>query len=122
VDYQPLNAVTIKNKYPLPHIDILFDQLAGAKVFSKVDLCSGYHQIKIRPEDVPKTAFSTSYGLYEYLVISFGHTNAPAYFMYLMNSVFMTELDKFVVIFIDDILVYSRNEEEHEQHLRVILR
>jgi hypothetical protein len=117
VDYQPLNAVTVKNKYLLPHIDILFDQLASAKVFSKVDLCSGYHQIKIRPEDVSKIAFSTRYGLYEYLVISFGLTNAPTHFMYLMNSIFMSELDKFVMVFIDDILVYSKNEEEHEQHL-----
>jgi len=107
VDYRPLNAVTIKNKYPLPRIDILFDQLAKAKVFSKIDLRSGYHQIQIRPEDVPKTTFSTRYGLYEYLVMSFGWTNAPAYFMYLMNSVFMPELDKFVVVFIDDILIYS---------------
>jgi hypothetical protein len=85
VDYRPLNAVTVKNKHPLPHIDILFDQLAGAKVFSKVNLCSDYHQIKIRPEDVPKTAFSTRYGLYEYLVLLFGLTNAPTHFMYLMN-------------------------------------
>jgi hypothetical protein len=108
-----LNAVTIKNKYPLPRIDILFDQLTGAKVFSNVDLCSGYHQIKIRPEDVPKTAFSTRYELYEYLVMSFGLTNAPAHFMYLMNSVFMPELDKFVLVFIDDILIYSKSEEEH---------
>jgi hypothetical protein len=91
VDYRPLNAVTVKNKYPLSHIDILFDQLAGAKVFSKVDLRSGYHQIKIRPEDAPKTIFSTRYGLYEYLVMLFGLTNAPAHFMYLMNSVFMPE-------------------------------
>jgi hypothetical protein len=112
-----LNAVTIKNKYSLPRIDILFDQLAGAKVFSKVDLRSGYHQIKIRPEDVPKTVFSIRYGLYEYLVMSFGLTNATAHFMYLMNSVFMPELNKFVVVFIDDILIYSKSEEEHAQHL-----
>jgi hypothetical protein len=122
VDYRPLNAVTIKNKYPLPRIDVLFDQLAGAKDFSKIDLRSGYHQIKIRPCDIPKTAFSTRYGLYEYLVMSFGLTNAPAYFMYLMNSVFMTELDKFIVVFIDDILVYSKNEEEHAEHLRIVLQ
>jgi hypothetical protein len=98
VDYRPLNAVTIKNKYPLPRIDVLFDQLAGAKVFSKIDLRSGYHQIKIRASDVPKIAFSTRYSLYEFLVMSFGLTNALAYFMYLMNLVFMNELDKFVVV------------------------
>ncbi|WVZ89505.1 LOW QUALITY PROTEIN: hypothetical protein U9M48_035898 [Paspalum notatum var. saurae] len=121
VDYRPLNAVTIKNKYPLPHIDILFDQLAGAKVFSKIDLRSGYYQIKIREEDIPKTAFSTRYGLYEYLVMSFGLTNAPAFFMYMMNSVFMNELDKFVVVFIDDILIYSKSEKEHEEHLKIVL-
>jgi hypothetical protein len=121
VDYHPLNVVTIKNKYPLPCIDALFDQLARAKVFSKIDLRLGYHQIKIRPQDIPKTAFSTRYGLYEYLVMSFGLTNAPAFFMYLMNSVFMSELDKFVVIFIDDILIYSKNEEEHAQHIHTIL-
>ncbi|WVZ80318.1 hypothetical protein U9M48_027804 [Paspalum notatum var. saurae] len=121
VDYRPLNAVTVKNKYPLPHIDILFDQLGAAIVFSKIDLRSGYHQIKVREEDIPKTAFSTRYGLYEYLVMSFGLTNAPAFFMYLMNSVFMNELDKFVVVFIDDILVYSKNEQEHEEHLRIVL-
>ncbi|WVZ80237.1 hypothetical protein U9M48_027730 [Paspalum notatum var. saurae] len=121
VDYRPLNAVTVKNKYPLPHIDILFDQLAGARVFSKIDLRSGYYQIKIREEDIPKTAFSTRYGLYEYLVMSFGLTNAPAFFMYMMNSVFMNELDKFVVVFIDDILIYSKNEEEHREHLRIVL-
>jgi hypothetical protein len=122
VDYRPLNAVTIKNKYPLPCIDILFDQLTGAKVFSKVNLRLGYHQIKIRLEVVSKTAFSTRYGLYEYLVMSFGFTNAPAYFMYLINSIFMPELDKFDVVFIDDILVYSKNEEEHEQHIWIILQ
>ena len=122
VDYRLLNAVTIKNKYPLPRIDILFDQLFGAKVFFKIDLRSGYHQIKIRVEDIPKTAFSTRYGLYEYLVMSFGLTNAPAHFMYLMNSVFMPELDKFVVIFIDDILIFSKNEEEHAEHLRIVLQ
>jgi hypothetical protein len=105
----------------LSHIDILFDQLSKAKVFSKIDLRLGYHQIKIRPEDIPKTAFSTRYGLYEYLVMSFGLTNAHAHFMYLMNSIFMTELDKFVVVFIDDILVYLENEEEHAEHLRVVL-
>jgi hypothetical protein len=121
VDYRPLNAVTVKNKYPLPRIDILFDQLSKAKVFSKIDLRSGYHQIKIRPEDVPKTAFSTRYGLYEYLVMSFDLTNAPAHFMYLMNSVFMPELDKFVMVFIDDILIYSVNEEDHDEHLRIVL-
>jgi hypothetical protein len=93
VDYRPLNAVTIKNKYPLSCIDILFDQLAGAQVFSKIDLRSGYHQIKIHVEDIPKMTFTTRYGLYEYLVMSFGLTNAPTHFMYLMNSVFMLELD-----------------------------
>jgi hypothetical protein len=122
IDYHPLNAVTIKIKYPLPRIDVLFDQLVGAKVFSKIDLRSSYHQTKIQASDIPKTAFSTRYGLYEYLVMSFGLTNAPAYFMYLMNSVFMPELDKIVVVFIDDILVYSRNEEEHADHLHVVLQ
>jgi hypothetical protein len=117
VDYLPLNAVTIKNKYPLPHINILFDQLEGAQVFSKIDLRFGYHQIKIHDEDIPKTAFSMRYGLYEYFVTSFGLTNASAHFMYLMNSVFMPELDKFVVVFIDDILVHSKSTEEHEEHL-----
>jgi hypothetical protein len=115
-------VVTIKNKYPLPRIDILFDQLAGAKVFSKIDLRSGYHQIKIKPSDVPKIAFSTRYGLYEYLVMSFGLTNAPAYFMYLMNSVFMPELDKFIMVFIDDILIYSKTEEDHADHLHIVLQ
>jgi hypothetical protein len=122
VDYRLLNAVTIKNKYPLTCIDILFDQLGGAQVFSKIDLHSSYHQIKICDEDIPKMTFSMRYGLYEYLVISFGLTNAPAHFMYLMNSVFMPELDKFVLVFIDDILVYSKSTEDHEEHLRVMLQ
>jgi hypothetical protein len=117
VDYPPLNAVTIKNMYPLPRIDILFDQLARAQVFFKIDLCSCYHQINICAEDIPKTTFMTRYGLYEYLVMSFGLTNAPAHFMYIMNSVFMPELDQFVMVFIDDILVYSKSVEEHEEHL-----
>jgi hypothetical protein len=121
VDYRPLNEITIKNKYPLPRIDILFDQLTGARVFSKIDLRSGYHQIHIRPEDIPKTAFTMRYGLFEYLVMSFELTNAPAHFTYLMNSVFMPELDKFVVVFIDDILIYSKSEEEHAKHLRIVL-
>jgi hypothetical protein len=120
VDYRALNEVNIKNKYPLPQIDDLFDQLKGAKFFSKIDLRSGYYQLKIRPEDVPKT-FVTRYGQYEFMVMPFGLTNAPAYFMNLMNKVFMEELDQFVVVFIDDILVYSRSAEEHEQHLRVVL-
>jgi hypothetical protein len=117
VDYRPLNAVTIKNKYPLPCIDILFNQLVGAQVFSKIDLCSGYHEIKIRAEDMPKTTFSMRYNIYEYLVMSFGLTNALTHFMYFMNSVFMSELDKFVMVFIDDILVYSKSMEEYEEHL-----
>jgi hypothetical protein len=121
VDYGPLNEVTIKNKYPLPRIGILFDQLTGARIFSKIDLRSGYHQIRIRPEDIPKISFTTQYGLFEYLVMSFGLTNAPAHFTYLMNSVFMLELDKFVVVFIDDILIYSKNEEEHARRLWIVL-
>jgi hypothetical protein len=122
VDYRPLNTVTIKNKYPLPRIDILFDQLAGAQMFFKIDLRSGYHHIRIRDEDILKTAFSIRYGLYEYLIMPFGLTNAPVHFMYLMNSVFMPELDKFVVVFIDDILVYSKSTYEHEEHIRIVLQ
>jgi hypothetical protein len=122
VDYRPFNAVTVKNKYLLLRIDILFDQLVKARVFSKIDLRSGYHHIKIRTQDIPKTAFSTRYRLFEYLVISFGLTNAPAYFMQLMNSVFMPELDQFVTVFIDDILIYSENEEDHAKHLRIVLQ
>jgi hypothetical protein len=114
VDYRSLNAVTIKNMYPLLRIDIMFDQLARAQVFPKIDLCSGYHQIKICAKDIPKTAFRTRYGLYEYLVMSFGLRNAPANFMSFMNLVFMRELDQFVMVFIDDILVYSKSMEEHK--------
>ena len=121
VDYRALNEVTIKNKYPLPRIDDLFYQLKGAKYFSKIDLSSGYFQLKIRESDIPKTAFVTRYGQFEFTVMSFGLTNAPAYFMNLMNKVFMDELDKFVVVFIDDILIYSKSIQEHEQHLRVVL-
>jgi hypothetical protein len=106
---------------PLPRIDDLFDQLKGACVFSKIDLRSGYHQLKIWASDIPKTTFITRYGLYEYTVMSFGLTNAPAYFMYLMNKVFMEYLDKFVVVFIDDILILSKNEEEHDEQLRLVL-
>jgi hypothetical protein len=113
-------VVTVKNKYSLPRIDPLFDQLIGAQVFSKIDLRFGYHQIKIHEEDIPRTAFSTQYGLYEYLVMSFGLTRALARFMYLMNSVFMEELDKFIVVFIDDILVFSRSKKEHEDHLCIV--
>nr|CAE02906.1 OSJNBb0045P24.14 [Oryza sativa Japonica Group] len=121
VDYRALNEVTIKNKYPLPRIDDLFDQLEGATVFSKIDLRSGYHQLRIHEEDIPKTAFTTRYDLFECTVMSFGLTNAPAFFMNLMNKVFMEYLDKFVVVFIDDILIYSKTKEEHEEHLRLAL-
>jgi hypothetical protein len=122
IDYRALNEVTIKNKYPLPRIEDLFDQLRGASVFSKIDLRSVYHQLRIRPLDIPKSTFITKYGLYEFTVMSFGLTNAPAFFMNLMNSVFMDYLDKFVVVFIDDILIYSQREEEHADHLRMVLQ
>jgi hypothetical protein len=122
VDYRPLNAFTIRNKYPLPRADILFNWLVGAQVFSKNDLRFGYHQMKIRAEDIAKMAFMTRYGLYEYLVMSFGLTNAPTHFMYLKNSVFMPELDKFAMVFIDDNLVYLKTMEEHEEHLQIVLQ
>jgi hypothetical protein len=122
VDYRSLNDVTVKNKYPLPRIEDLFDQMRGARVFSKMDLRSGYHQMKIRPSDIPKTAFSTRYGLYEFTVMSFQLTNALAYFMNLMNKVFIEYLDRFVVVFIDDILIYSKSDSDHEEHLRLVLQ
>jgi hypothetical protein len=122
VDYHALNEVTIKNKYLLARIDDLFDQLRGACVFSKIDLWSGYHQLKVRECDILKTAFILRYGLYEFTVMSFGLTNALTYFMYMMNKVFMEYLDKFVMVFIDDILVYSKSEEEHEGHHRLVLQ
>jgi hypothetical protein len=122
IDYRALNEVTVKNKYTLLRIEDLFDQLRGTSMFSKIDLRSGYHQLRIRSLDILKTTFITKYGLYEFMVMSFGLTNAPAYFMYLMNNVFMDYLDKFIVVFIDDILIYSQNEQEHEEHLRKVLQ
>ena len=122
VDYLQLNKIIIKNKYPLPKIDDLMDQLRGALVYSKIDLKSGYHQIRVKAEDIQKTAFKTRYDHYEYLVMPFGVTNAPAIFMDYMNRIFHELLDKFVVVFIDDILIYFKNHEEHERHLRIVLR
>ncbi|GJU50056.1 putative reverse transcriptase domain-containing protein [Tanacetum coccineum] len=121
IDYRELNKLTVKNRYPLPRIDDLFDQLQGSSVYSKIDLRSGYHQLRVRDEDIPKTAFKTRYGHYEFQVMPFGLTNAPAVFMDLMNRVCKPYLDKFVIVFIDDILIYSRNKEEHANHLRIIL-
>ena len=122
IDYQQLNTVTIKNKYMLHRIDELFDQLQWASVFAKIDLRSGYHQLKIKESEVSKMAFRTRYGHYEFLVMPFGLTNAPATFMDLMNRVFHPYLDQFVIIFIDDILVYSKNAKEHAFHLRIFLQ
>ena len=121
IDYRELNKVTKRNQYPLPRIDDLFYQLQGARVFSKIDLRSGYHQLKIRSEDVPKTTFRTRYGHYEFLVMPFRLTNAPTIFMDLMNRIFQPYLDQFVIVFIDDILIYSGSKEDHEEHRRVVL-
>ncbi|GJY36989.1 putative reverse transcriptase domain-containing protein [Tanacetum coccineum] len=121
IDYRELNKLTVKNRYPLPRIDDLFDQLQGSSVYSKIDLRSGYHQLRVREEDIPKTAFRTRYGHYEFQVMPFGLTNAPAVFMDLMNRVCKPYLDKFVIVFIDDILIYSKDKKEHEEHLKAIL-
>ena len=121
IDYRELNKMIIRNQYPLPRIDYLFYQLQGARVFSKIDLRSSYHQLKIRSEDVPKIAFRTRYGNYKFLVMPFGLTNAPVAFMDLMNRIFQPYLDQFVIVFIDDILIYLGSKEDHEEHLRVVL-
>ena len=122
IDYRQLNRVTIRNQYPLPRIDELFNQLQGSRVYSKIDLRSRYHQLRMQKGDVPKTTFRTRYGYYEFLVIPFGLTNAPATFMDLMNQVFQPYLDRFIIVFIDDILVYSGSSEEHSEHLRIVLQ
>ena len=122
IDYRQLNRVTIKNRYPLPRIDDLFDQLKGARVYSKIDLRTGYHQLRVRDIDIPKTAFRTRYGHFEFTVMPFELTNAPAAFMDLMHRIFQPYLDQFVVVFIDDILIYSQSEWEHEYHLKIILQ
>jgi hypothetical protein len=122
IDFRQLNKAIVKNKYPLPRIDDLFDQLRGENIFSKIDLRSGYHQVRIKEEDISKTTFRTRYGHYEFVVVPFGLTNAPVVFMCLMNDIFRNYLDKFVIVFLDDILIYSKLEEEHEHHLRLVLQ
>jgi hypothetical protein len=122
IDFRQLNKVTIKNKYPLPKIDDLFDQLKGARIFSKIDFKSSYHQVRINQEDVSKTTFRTRYGNYDFTIVPFGPSNAPIVFMCLMNGVFREYLEKFVIMFLDDILIYDKSEEEHEQHLRMVLQ
>ena len=122
IDYRQLNKVTVKNRYPLPRINDLFDQLRGALVYSKIDLRTGYHQLRVRETDIPKTAFRTHYGHFEFIVMPFGLTNAPAAFMDLMHRVFQPYLGQFVVVFVDDILIYSQSKREHEDHLRIVLQ
>ena len=121
IDYRQLNRVTVRNQYPLPRIDELFDQLQGSRVYSKIDLRSRYHQLRVQDIDVPKTTFRTRYGHYEFLVMPFGFTNAPTTFMDFMDRVFQPYFDRFVIVFIDDILVYSGSSEEHSEHLRIVL-
>ena len=122
IDHRQLNKVTIKNRYPLPRIDDLFDQLRGARVYSKIDHRTGYHQLRVKEIDIPKTAFRTRYGHFEFTMMPFGLTNAPAAFMDLMHRAFQPYLDQFVVVFVDDILIYSQSEWEHEYHLRIVLQ
>jgi hypothetical protein len=122
IDFKQLNKVTVKNKYPLPRIDDLFDQLKDAKIFSKIDLRSRYHQVRIKEEYIRNTAFRTRYGHYDFTVVPFGFSNAPVFFMCLMNGVFREYLDKFFIVFLDDILIYSKSEEEHEHHFRMVLQ
>jgi hypothetical protein len=122
IDFRQLNKVTVKNKYPFPTIDDLFDRLREEKIFSKIDLRSSYHQLRTRDEDINNTSFKTRYGHYKFIVVPFGLSNAPVVFMCLMNGVFWEYLDKFVIVFLDDILVYSKLEEEHEYHLRMVLQ
>ncbi|GKA37727.1 putative reverse transcriptase domain-containing protein [Tanacetum coccineum] len=122
IDYRKLKKLTMKNRYPLPRIDDLFDQLQGSRVYSKINLRSGYHQLRVREEDVSKTAFRTRYGHYKFQVMSFGLTNALAVFMDLMNRVCKLYLDRFVIVFIDDILIYSKSRKEHEGYLKLILK
>ncbi|XP_019252863.1 PREDICTED: uncharacterized protein LOC109231675 [Nicotiana attenuata] len=122
IDYRQLNKVTVKNVYPLSRINDIFDQLQGDRVFSKIGLWSGYHHLKIRDPDIPKTTFKTRYGHYEFLLMSFGLTSVPTTFMHFMNSVFQPYLNSFIIVYIDDILVYSRSREDHEQHLKIVLQ
>ena len=121
IDYRQLNRVTIKNRYPLPRIDELFNQLRGVRVYSKIDIRTGYHQLRVREADIPKTAFRTRYGHFEFTIMPFGLTNALTAFMDLIHRVFQLYLDQFVVVFVDDILIYSKSEEEDEGHLRIVL-